>query len=102
MPPRVFESSKPFDDDFLRDNSTLNQPSVGTKLEGLLLDDLEDDFNPRAFEGEGQTTTKVVNNTSPTGLFNGNSTSPPLCKNFGAFNILKLTRQNFFFLNCNG
>lgn len=77
VPPRVFESSKPFDDDFLRDNVNSNQPSVGTKLEGLLLDDLEDDFNPRAFEGHAQTTAKPVNHTSPTGLFNGNSTSPP-------------------------
>lgn len=25
-------------------------PSVGTRLEGLLLDELDDDFNPRAFE----------------------------------------------------
>ncbi|KAK6634507.1 hypothetical protein RUM43_011908 [Polyplax serrata] len=80
VPPRVFENNKPFDDDFLKENNTSNQPIVGTKLEGLLLDDLEDDFNPRAYEGQNQTATNVANSTSPTNLFNGNSPpslSPP-------------------------
>lgn len=52
-----------------------SQPTVGTKLEGLLLDDLEDDFNPRAYEDQSQPVTHVGNNTSPTNLFNGSS--PP-------------------------
>lgn len=54
VPPRAFEK-----------NSFIGEiPAVGTKLEGLLLDELDDDFNPRAFENT---------NTSPT--TNGN---PPL------------------------
>lgn len=57
---------------------TSNQPSVGTKLEGLLLDDLEDDFNPRAFEP--QPNNRVITNNLSSGLFNGNSTSPPSCE----------------------
>ncbi|KAL0267623.1 UNVERIFIED_CONTAM: hypothetical protein PYX00_009839 [Menopon gallinae] len=74
VPPRAFESNKPFQNDFLRDNTT-TQPSVGTKLEGLLLDDLEDDFNPRAYEAESQS--KSTTSTSPSNAFNGISVSPP-------------------------
>ncbi|XKL69540.1 hypothetical protein PGB90_007309 [Kerria lacca] len=43
-------------------------PSVGTRLEGLLLDELDDDFNPRAYEqsiNEQKTQNFSVNNTSP-------------------------------------
>ncbi|CAH1403738.1 unnamed protein product [Nezara viridula] len=54
VPPRAFEKSS-----FIGEI-----PAVGTKLEGLLLDELDDDFNPRAFENS---------NTSP--ITNGN---PPL------------------------
>jgi len=43
VPPRSFEKSA----DLISDT-----PSVGTKLEGLLLDELDDDFNPRAFEAQ--------------------------------------------------
>lgn len=45
-------------------------PSVGTKLEGLLLDELDDDFNPRAFEISQPAFNNISNN-------NG---APPLCK----------------------
>jgi hypothetical protein len=47
VPPRSFEKS--FDDDFMGNNSA-PMPSVGTKLEGLLMDEFEEDFNPRAYE----------------------------------------------------
>lgn len=58
VPPRHFE----------------NTPTVGTKLEGLLLNEIEqdDDFDPRSFE-----------NSTSHGFpgMNGNSTSPPpLCE----------------------
>lgn len=54
VPPRNFE----------------NSPSVGTKLEGLLLNEFEqdDDFDPRSFEQSQNTNV------------NGNFSSPPLCK----------------------
>ncbi|GJQ84580.1 putative phosphotyrosine-binding domain, phosphotyrosine-interaction (PI) domain protein, partial [Trypoxylus dichotomus] len=58
VPPRNFE----------------NTPAVGTKLEGLLLGefDQDNDFDPRSFE----------NNTPPQPFIttNGNPSSPPLCK----------------------
>nr|CAD7263474.1 unnamed protein product [Timema shepardi] len=73
VPPRAFEASKPFgEDDFLSDMIPSSQPTVGTKLEGLLLDELEDDFNPRACEG---------NSAGVAGIFpasNGSASSPPL------------------------
>nr|CAD7195843.1 unnamed protein product [Timema douglasi] len=73
VPPRAFEASKPFgEDDFLSDMIPSSQPTVGTKLEGLLLDELEDDFNPRACEG---------NSVGVAGIFpasNGSASSPPL------------------------
>lgn len=57
VPPRAFEK-----------NSFISEvPSVGTKLEGLLLDELDDDFNPRAFE-----------NSQPTFNSNNNGNPPPL------------------------
>jgi len=53
-------------------------PSVGTKLEGLLLDELEEDFNPRAYE---QMTGNINNNGSLTSSnLNGSASSPPLCE----------------------
>lgn len=58
VPPRAFEK-----------NSFISEvPSVGTKLEGLLLDEMDDDFNPRAFE----------NNSSPFTINNNNGTPPLL------------------------
>nr|CAD7402709.1 unnamed protein product [Timema cristinae] len=73
VPPRAFEASKPFgEDDFLSDMIPSSQPTVGTKLEGLLLDELEEDFNPRAYEG---------NSVGVAGIFpasNGSTSSPPL------------------------
>lgn len=56
VPPRAFEAPKPFGDDFMSE-----QPAVGRKLEGLLLDEI-DDFNPRAHEQS----------------VNGSSSPPPL------------------------
>ena len=55
IPPRAFE----------------NTPSVGTKLEGLLLNefDQDNDFNPRSFEN---------NHTNAFTNINGNATNPPL------------------------
>lgn len=41
-------------------------PSVGTKLEGLLMDEFEEDFNPRAYE------------TATNGLANHQSNNNPL------------------------
>ncbi|XP_067003317.2 PTB domain-containing engulfment adapter protein 1 [Anabrus simplex] len=73
VPPRAFEASnKPFgDDDFMSE-----VPAVGTKLEGLLLDELEedDDFNPRAYEpspGNGAASSALFAGT------NGSASSPP-------------------------
>lgn len=56
VPPRSFE----------------NTPSVGTKLEGLLLNELEhdNDFDPRSFENN--------HNTQFCPSTNGNTSSPPL------------------------
>nr|CAD7453215.1 unnamed protein product [Timema tahoe] len=75
VPPRAFEASKPFgEDDFLSDMIPSSQPTVGTKLEGLLLDELEEDFNPRAYER---------NSVGVAGIFpasNGSTSSPPLCE----------------------
>ncbi|RZC31871.1 PTB domain-containing adapter protein ced-6 [Asbolus verrucosus] len=55
IPPRSFE----------------NTPAVGTKLEGLLLNefDQDNDFDPRSFEN---------NHTHPFSTTNGNAISPPL------------------------
>ncbi|XP_017798579.1 PREDICTED: PTB domain-containing engulfment adapter protein 1-like isoform X2 [Habropoda laboriosa] len=47
VPPRSFEKS--FDDNFMG-SEPAPTPSVGTKLEGLLMDEFEEDFNPRAYE----------------------------------------------------
>ncbi|KAG5305791.1 CED6 protein, partial [Pseudoatta argentina] len=63
VPPRSFETN--FDDDFMRNEPT-PMPSVGTKLEGLLMDEFEEDFNPRAYE------------TAANGLANHQSNNPLL------------------------
>lgn len=51
VPPRQNSGSN-FNTQTFGDISDLdvNVPSVGTKLEGLLMDELEEDFNPRAYE----------------------------------------------------
>jgi hypothetical protein len=83
VPPRAFEvtsGSKPFgESDFIGDMlSSSAQPSVGTKLEGLLLDELEEDFNPRAYE---QMPSNINNSSSVTLCSsNGSVSSPPLCE----------------------
>lgn len=62
VPPRTFE----------------NTPAVGTKLEGLLLNefDQDNDFDPRSYENEH-------NSSQPFSNMNGNATNPPpLCKFF--------------------
>ncbi|XP_048513848.1 PTB domain-containing engulfment adapter protein 1-like [Athalia rosae] len=88
VPPRSFE--KNFDDDFI--SGELPAPTVGTKLEGLLMDEFEEDFNPRAHEGltNGTANNHRSNNNplsdgpqiSPAQLFfpqaNGVAGSPPL------------------------
>lgn len=79
VPPRAFEASsgsKAFgENSFISDMLSSNQPSVGTKLEGLLLNELdEDDFNPRAYERLPSSN----NNNSANVMFSTNgSTSPP-------------------------
>ncbi|XP_063217756.1 PTB domain-containing engulfment adapter protein 1 isoform X2 [Bacillus rossius redtenbacheri] len=70
VPPRAFETGMPFgEENFLSDGPAV-QPAVGTKLEGLLLDELEEDFNPRAFErGSSVGAASATNgSTSPTPL----------------------------------
>lgn len=58
VPPRHFEQ----------------QPTVGTKLEGLLLNEIDSDqdFDPRGFENNS------TSHTFPN--MNGSASSPPLCK----------------------
>jgi hypothetical protein len=77
IPPRASSSGREFrETDFTLLPSFL--PSVGTKLEGLLLDELEEDFNPRAYE---QMTSNINNNGSlPLSNSNGSASSPPLCE----------------------
>lgn len=66
-------------------------PSVGTKLEGLLMDEFEENFNPRAYEAAVNGLANHQSNNNP--LLNGqvssgtnffsqsNGTSPPpLCR----------------------
>lgn len=80
VPPRAFEASsgnKPFgENSFISDLLSSAQPSVGTKLEGLLLDELEEDFNPRAYERMSSS----INDSGSLSLSNGSVSSPPLCK----------------------
>lgn len=87
VPPRSFEKS--FDDNFL-ENEPVSTPSVGTKLEGLLMDEFEEDFNPRAYEtaANGLTNHQSNNNSllngqvsSGSNFFsqsNGTTSPPPL------------------------
>lgn len=65
MPPRQFD----------------NAPTVGTKLEGLLLNefDQDDDFDPRSYENNHN------NIISHTPMINGNLSSPPLRRFFFVF-----------------
>lgn len=71
VPPRSFEKS--FDDDFMG-NEPSPAPSVGTKLEGLLMDEFdEDDFNPRAYETAANGLANHQSNNNP--LFNGQLSS---------------------------
>ncbi|XP_015514343.2 PTB domain-containing engulfment adapter protein 1 isoform X1 [Neodiprion lecontei] len=88
VPPRSFEKS--FDDDFMGSEPPV--PTVGTKLEGLLMDEFEEDFNPRAHEGltNGSAFNHQSNNnptlngqvSSSQQIFfpqaNGGASSPPL------------------------
>ncbi|KAK0175302.1 hypothetical protein PV327_009062 [Microctonus hyperodae] len=85
VPPRSFE--KTFDDDFLSNEPTSTPtPIVGTKLEGLLMDEFEEDFNPRAYEtaangfGNHQVNNTLTNGqtTSPFSSTNNTITPPPL------------------------
>ncbi|XP_057322037.1 PTB domain-containing engulfment adapter protein 1-like [Microplitis mediator] len=87
VPPRNFD--KTFDDDFMSNNESspsIQSPVVGTKLEGLLMDEFEEDFNPRAYEttangfGNHQNNNSLSNgqSTSPFVSSNGNGTTPPL------------------------
>ncbi|XP_033217766.1 PTB domain-containing engulfment adapter protein 1-like [Belonocnema kinseyi] len=70
VPPRSFEKS--FDDDFIaKDSPSTPSPSVGTKLEGLLMDEFEEDFNPRAFESASNGLSNHQSNNNP--LLNGQS-----------------------------
>ncbi|EZA50710.1 hypothetical protein DMN91_000139 [Ooceraea biroi] len=87
VPPRSFEKS--FDDDFMG-SEPAPMPSVGTKLEGLLMDEFEEDFNPRAYEtaANGLANHQSNNNallngqvSSGANFFsqsNGTTSSPPL------------------------
>ncbi|OAD54266.1 PTB domain-containing adapter protein ced-6 [Eufriesea mexicana] len=85
VPPRSFE--KTFDDNFMGNEPTPT-PSVGTKLEGLLMDEFEEDFNPRAYESaaNGLTNHQTNHNSLLNGQVSSNSnffsqsngtTSPP-------------------------
>lgn len=88
VPPRGFE--KPFDDDFMDPHELASTPVVGTKLEGLVMDEFEEDFNPRAYEtasngfGSHQSSNSMTNGgSSPFLSTNGSlSTPPPLCRAF--------------------
>ncbi|XP_054280730.1 PTB domain-containing engulfment adapter protein 1 [Macrosteles quadrilineatus] len=76
VPPRSFEA-KPFpENDLIGDLDTV--PTVGTKLEGLLMDELEEDFNPRACENNTNNGTPsfIVNNNN--GILLPPSSPPPL------------------------
>ncbi|XP_029050621.1 PTB domain-containing engulfment adapter protein 1 isoform X1 [Osmia lignaria lignaria] len=87
VPPRSFEKS--FDDNFMGNEPT-PMPSVGTKLEGLLMDEFEEDFNPRAYESavngiaNHQTNHNAILNgqlSSNSNFFsqsNGSTSPPPL------------------------
>lgn len=67
-------------------------PSVGTKLEGLLMDEFEEDFNPRAYETAANGSTnhqsshnsllngQVSSNSNFFSQSNGTTSPPPLCK----------------------
>lgn len=71
IPPRAGENN------FMMHNQVpTSAPSVGTKLEGLLLDEMDEDFNPRAEENSvtSKTSSPLVQNPFP--MTNGVSGSP--------------------------
>ncbi|XP_015602655.1 PTB domain-containing engulfment adapter protein 1 isoform X2 [Cephus cinctus] len=70
VPPRSFEKS--FDDDFMG-SEPASAPTVGTKLEGLLMDEFEEDFNPRAYESAVNGLANHQSNNNP--LLNGQASS---------------------------
>ncbi|KAH0946741.1 hypothetical protein HN011_006040 [Eciton burchellii] len=72
VPPRSFEKS--FDDDFMG-SEPVPIPSVGTKLEGLLMDEFEEDFNPRAYETAANGLANHQSNNNL--LLNGQMSSGP-------------------------
>lgn len=113
VPPRSFE--KTFDDNFMayvartlmfleifhgylitesfykNRSEPVPKPTVGTKLEGLLMDEFEEDFNPRAFESavngiaNHQTNHssllngQISTNSNFFSQSNGTTSPPPLC-----------------------
>lgn len=54
-------------------NEPVSTPSVGTKLEGLLMDEFEEDFNPRAYETATNGLTNHQSNSNS--LLNGQVSS---------------------------
>lgn len=78
VPPRHFEQ----------------QPSVGTKLEGLLLNEIESDqdFDPRSFENENNGSSHLFSN------MNGSANSPPLRKFFLDFKpkLIRIIKIYYF------
>jgi len=55
--------------------SPISEPSVGTKLQGLLLDEIDEDFNPRATESNNTSISSALTST-PFSSNGVNSTSP--------------------------
>ncbi|KAK3927750.1 PTB domain-containing adapter protein ced-6, partial [Frankliniella fusca] len=56
-----------------------SSPSVGTKLEGLLLDEMDEDFNPRAEENStslASSSASVTSSTAHLAMSNGVSSAP--------------------------
>ncbi|XP_034230205.1 PTB domain-containing adapter protein ced-6 isoform X2 [Thrips palmi] len=72
IPPRAGENN------FMMHNQvTSSAPSVGTKLEGLLLDEMDEDFNPRAEENSvAPSNTSVPSVANPFPMTNGISSTP--------------------------
>lgn len=71
IPPRSGESN------FMTHNQGISSaPSVGTKLEGLLLDEMDEDFNPRAEEQSGFSSNSMPPAPSLFPVTNGVSSSP--------------------------
>lgn len=73
----------------MRRSESTPTPSVGTKLEGLLMDEFEEDFNPRAYESMANGLTnhqtnllngQVSSNSNFFSQSNGTTSPPPLCE----------------------